>query len=88
MEFRLRVVLRFPNLLGDLCMSLLLFPLCKTLSLVVKLTSLAISVHGSYIALSIICSLSSLYIFHMLYMFRLIDLCDGIGPSILINRLH
>jgi hypothetical protein len=64
-------------------MFLVLFSHCKTLSIVMKLSSLFIGVYSSYTALAIICSMSSFYFLGMLYMCRLVDICHDIGPIIL-----
>lgn len=61
-------------------MSLILYSFCKTMNLVMKLPSVFICVRSLHIALSI---MTSLYLFHKLYMFRLVDLFHGIGPTIL-----
>lgn len=84
-EFRFRIVFRFSSLIGDSGMSLVLYSLCKTMSLIIELSSLLTCIHNSYIVLLIIWLMSCLCLFHILYMFRLLDLYHDIDPTILMG---
>lgn len=67
MEFRIRIVLQFPNLLRDSGMFLVMYSSCNTMSSIIEISYLPNYVFNSYTALSVIWFMSSLYLFHKLY---------------------
>ena len=60
-------------------MSLVLYSSCKTIVELIELPFLFIYVHGLYISLLSICSMSSIYFVYLLHP-RLVDPCYGNNP--------
>ncbi len=60
-------------------MSLVLYSSCKTIVILMELSSLFIYAHSICIPLFSICSMSSIYFVYLFYP-RLVDPCYGNGP--------